>query len=699
MGETLPHLIDARQRQTLESREAACYNAGTMIAFRTFALVLLFGVSGCTDADIYAATGLDPYRPDRVAITGRVCTEDTSSTKFPAKVLYMFDATPDMFGLDPNSYRFCGGGSCTSGSLSTVLQRLRNLQNASLGVARIGSVSLAVAPVPPALCAPNPCDPQRYYPAKDVDVDQTINGLNILQSGPRNIANALAMAQSFIANDMSRITAGEILRTRYLLFMLFAGPPGGASPPSAADLSTLAQELKAFVYKQGALEFRLNVGVLTGGLSDADRNAAVDAYSSMAFAGDGRFREFAAPPAIDCQMEVASSGIKLMRKDIAVANLNERLLEQGPAADSDGDGLADVEERFADTPTDPRLWDTDGDGINDKLEFRAFPRQNPLDPADRPAACLDPAIYAISDADLDLLNDCEEGLLQTSATIPDTDGDGLPDALEFMAGTVPTSAEDRLLDFDGDGISNGSEVLEHTNPRTNDGVMRGAEGYRSSIVDLGLREVANMEVPVELRAVTFRSASPDVKPGAGVLRFNKTAKTQVADGRDAPADSLEWSDARWQSVSDRFVPVPVVVNNGTGVYTLEARNILNEAISVDVFVVAEWLPITDVVVTPYISVSERNCYDVRFSNIKLAHTLAARDALHPGSEHLEGTNHLLVFFTQAPVDRLDSPGISRVAEIPVRFVCQDPDDASTCARNPGGAFITLDDNQFTASVP
>ncbi|MBI5509549.1 MAG: hypothetical protein HY903_12425 [Deltaproteobacteria bacterium] len=666
---------------------------------RTVAVLLLLGIGiGCTNADVYSASGNEPLRPDRIAITGRVCTDDATGTNFPMKGLVMFDATASMFNADLGNYRFCGsGGLCAPGSVSALIDRLSRQKNAYLGFARVGGISVGVVPVLPGTCGPNPCDAQQFFSARNVDTGAVQAGLSTLQGGLREVTNAISLAQSFIAADLARASAGEVLRSRYLIFMLFAGPPQGAPVPDAAELADQVEALKRFVYARGALEFRLNVGLLSAGLTD--RQAAIDRYAAMAFAGDGLFHEFAAPSNIDCQLDSAATTIRLVRKDIAVYNLNARLGPDGSALDSDGDGLTDSEELAAQIPTDPTLWDTDNDGIGDRLEFRAFPRQNPLDPNDRPGACLDPLLYDISDKDLDLLNDCEEGLLQSSATIPDSDGDGLTDYLEFMSGTVPTSPDDRLLDFDGDGLANAQEVLEHTNPRANEGHRRGAEGYRNTIVDLGEREIATMEDAVELRAVTFRAASAGVKGGAGLLRWTVTAKTMAADLRDAPARSLEWSDARWQQVGERYDPIPVAIDQGTGVYTLSAQNLATrERVSIDVFVVEEWLPATDVEVNPSILVSERDCYDVRFSNIKLMQTAEAVDSLHPGRLHEQGTNHILIFFTQAPSNRLASPGIAKVAEIPVRFLCADINNPETCARKPEGGFVTLDDSQFSASV-
>lgn len=86
-------------------------------------------------------------------------------------------------------------------------------------------------------------------------------------------------------------------------------------------------------------------------------------------------------------------------------------------ADDDHDGLTNKEEKQL--GTDPKIRDTDGDGLTDGEEFYS----NHTDPLKQ-----------------------------------DTDGDGLKDGVEVMrTGTNPTN-----VDTDGDGLSDGDEVLKYT---------------------------------------------------------------------------------------------------------------------------------------------------------------------------------------------------------------------------------------------
>ncbi|HMO51721.1 MAG TPA: S8 family serine peptidase, partial [Kiritimatiellia bacterium] len=143
--------------------------------------------------------------------------------------------------------------------------------------------------------------------------------------------------------------------------------------------------------------------------------------------------------------------------------------------DPDADGLSNYQEflgvdGIASTKTNdwthPNNPDTDGDGMPDGWEF--FYGFNPLDPSDAELDAdgdmltnlqeyqfgTNPRLY---DTDADGLSDGEEVLIfGTDPLNPDSDGDGLFDGLEVQLGTDPLNP-----DTDGDGMPDGFEVLDH----------------------------------------------------------------------------------------------------------------------------------------------------------------------------------------------------------------------------------------------
>lgn len=131
----------------------------------------------------------------------------------------------------------------------------------------------------------------------------------------------------------------------------------------------------------------------------------------------------------------------------------------GPTGDLDGDGLTN--EREGELGTDPLLADTDGDGVGDGSEVEAD-----TDPLDR---------RSFLDSDGDLVPDdveLEDGTDPNDpARFPDTDGGGTADHVETITyetfglarGNVG-DARDDSRDTDGDGLPDRLEILAGFTP-------------------------------------------------------------------------------------------------------------------------------------------------------------------------------------------------------------------------------------------
>lgn len=112
--------------------------------------------------------------------------------------------------------------------------------------------------------------------------------------------------------------------------------------------------------------------------------------------------------------------------------------------DSDGDGLSDVEE--ATLGTDPTKTRTNIGCLDSVM---ANPTFGPLCKALFDAKNCD----ATLDSDGDSLNECEELALGTDPYDFDTDGDAIPDSLEWIYSFNPLR-DDSRMDSNGDGLAN-----------------------------------------------------------------------------------------------------------------------------------------------------------------------------------------------------------------------------------------------------
>jgi hypothetical protein len=195
----------------------------------------------------------------------------------------------------------------------------------------------------------------------------------------------------------------------------------------------------------------------------------------MAKIGGGACFEFALGEEIDFkQFNIPSRVSSYALREVWVTNVQMAWYEGKLEPDSDGDGLSDAVEEKG--PSDPTAADTDGNGVGDGVEFAISGGTTPcLDPNCAPANAepytlcrpyqvegAAPGTYR--DQDGDLLNDCEEELLETDLRNPDTNYDYVPDFLAFVNG-INLSEATHLgqVDTDVDGVTDYQE-LKHGSP-------------------------------------------------------------------------------------------------------------------------------------------------------------------------------------------------------------------------------------------
>ncbi|MCF7864127.1 MAG: hypothetical protein K9L89_05000 [Kiritimatiellales bacterium] len=153
-------------------------------------------------------------------------------------------------------------------------------------------------------------------------------------------------------------------------------------------------------------------------------------------------------------------------------------LGQVGTGDFDGDGLLNNQEMVYTTSgygapkvtvyTDPSLYDTDGDGMDDGFE-NAYYWLNPNNPLD-----------GTYDRDGDGLPNAVEYALGTNLSNTDSDGDLMPDGWEVSNGLNPLSSGDATTDSDGDQLSNLEEYYSGTNPQLIDTDADGLSDYDES---------------------------------------------------------------------------------------------------------------------------------------------------------------------------------------------------------------------------
>jgi hypothetical protein len=432
--------------------------------------VLSLMAGSCTNAGLIAVGANGPSGPDRGEVKGSVCVPLAAGDSFPVKVLFAVEGGPT---IDPQiKGEILDALNATTAQFSTAY--------ISFGVVAFHSIATGL---------------QGSF-VRDERLAQAFAKYSAFQeTGPVSQRSPLRLAKSLISGDMQTACRGLVARTRYLVVHVMLSPDVSCSNPifnpgiskdcavitdqaqcSACELAATTEDLRQLAKTFNAGEVIVQPLVIQS-TATLDPLLAAQAYA-VATAG-GTTMRVASPGNIKDAMtslNYASLQRALTIKRFVALNSNVVSRRAEVLVDSDADGIPDEEERRI--GTDPVLADSDNDGLGDGVELKmGLKPQNLPENVDIIRGC-----NAGQDLDGDRLNDCEERVLGTDACISDTDGDGLPEMVEFLSGTNPLIAED-LQDDDRDGTPNIREAETHTDSLSADIAFQQERGYGYDIWD------------------------------------------------------------------------------------------------------------------------------------------------------------------------------------------------------------------------
>jgi hypothetical protein len=620
--------------------------------------------TACTNVSLYDPVDV-PAQADRVAFTGRVCTDNPAQRSFPLRVVFVIDSSAEIIaGLDAAG--IAALQSKRVGALRDVVASLRS-RDTAFALIRYGGESLL--------------QPTGGFTTNATELAEAAGALTVAvpctADGCRRTGQALSIASSLVTGDLLSTARGPRSRTKYVIVFVQNGPTddivlNGAVTPGCGVSCVLQQrvaQLREQVLEGGGADLQVHaIDLASLSTDDGVRARTQDELQRMAFAGAGEYRPLCARdqggsflvPGCGPQsfsftaLDINSARNVFLKKSFVVANLNARTLADGTTvADSDADGLSDDQE--ATYGTDPTRRDSDGDGIGDKVELLL--QTTGLNPFsfDDPITCafLDEDVRFTRDSDGDGLLDCEEALLRLDPTLFDTDADGLPDPLEVLGGTN-FLADDGLEDDDFDGTPNLDELRAHTDPRSADSKTRSQLAYLYREVDLGIRTLLFTSQPRTITGVVVEDTGGLSNLGNGSLSFI----------RDRGRTLLAWRDAAEPE------PGPAVLIEESGTYLLDAACIGLPAPcdrSITVRVTTQLLPPSSRDEFLRVAAAERQCTDFRVRNVSLVETLAA-------DGQPRGSNDIRIFFGQVPGGAPQAFPIFRVARFPFTFLAPDRKD-------------------------
>jgi hypothetical protein len=442
--------------QVLPLPQGAGHHRGPMR--RALWLIALSAIFGCTDSSLYSLNGGGRHPPDRVDLQGTVCAPVAAGKYFPVRVLFLFVGGDGVLTDSKAAFTAAAQAVTQRSTNPAILYGLAGFHTTAIGEVDQG-----------------------FGDASALDVG-LIRYNSFTESGPMSLRGPLELAEALLSGDMINACPGTLARTRYLVLLVHdraddASCDPATAPPECVDsgggcstecvLTNATQRVRDLASKYGAGE----VTVQPVYVRDAADPEARSQSQAIALAGGTRPLE-ANPSTV--QGALTSLNYASLQRpmraspDLGLLAFNRNAVVRNGQIlpDSDGDGLSDDEETAL--GTDPTNRDSDGDGLSDGLEVRVG--SDPLETT-TVGGC-----DAYRDFDRDGLTDCEERLLGTDYCTGDTDGDGIPDGVEFVEGTNPMQDE-QALDNDHDGVTNAEEVRTHTDPNSSDLAFRADHAY------------------------------------------------------------------------------------------------------------------------------------------------------------------------------------------------------------------------------
>lgn len=475
--------------------------------------------SGCSSPDLERAQSRS-----KVALVGDFLTENPDVINFPIRIVLAIDCSGSMMGSDPDGARIQAAWN--------FIQTYHDYESVKFDVILWNNTI------------------SRTTGGFTRDLEELEGVLfNYNNTSTTNYITAIQTAQQHFLNEIATMSqdnaqSANIARMKCIVMFFSDGlpDPGGSVVINEVynDIRDLGTEL---LENQGVALFNFHTFFLSTLLQANvnDYNTAVNLMTNMANYGNGIYTEFEDDEDIDfINIVDMRLTVEYQVKFIIAFNTNVRPGNEIVYVDSDGDGLTDEEELDVDfnhngridpdeegQATNPMMRDTDNDGLSDYFERKMSTIDNALDPLN-PLDSGCPQGAETMDRDRDGLTDCEETIKGTSYNNPDTDGDGIPDGIEFYMGTNPLEAQ-YMNDTDFDGVADWLEVQRHTNVRVNDDKIRARYSYYYDIRDLGLIELnQGTEYQSRRRNISFNISNIDIMrtqgsdtllPGDNLIRF------------------------------------------------------------------------------------------------------------------------------------------------------------------------------------
>lgn len=602
---------------------------------------------GCTDRTLYGKVGQEPRIPDKVTLTGVLCTDNPADRKFPVKILFIVDSSGPMREATPFAEHVL--------AMQQVIQQNLPIANVWVGVIRYGTDAESLV------------QEQRGRVVSGFSRDDALidGALATLRNGAgaRDLPSALSLARSIVTGDAYQEDRGPLSRTKYVLVHVTSGPPSPpvantrcenifAVAPEFCELSFLEREVRRLrddVKALGAADFAFHTTFIEPSHlegapcdprdGDAQCGAGLSCVRSGYQINSGRCVQLCDPQNPICNADInrpICSQVDLpdgtainycARGELAcfdgIDNDNDgETMDCSDAAypyDCNGQDNCEVDCRPACRAAALGLgMSLAGGGRYNRVGYADETAFSNIDfrSTQRPFVLKELLVFNrnaiptpegfVPDSDADGLSDAEEAILGLNPLDADSDGDYYADRLEHQLSTLGLDplmpnmlpdCDDETVDTDGDGLRDCEEKLLGTDRTLFD---TDADGFPDWI---------------------------EYRSGTNPL-FADTLDDLDLDGRGNGQELLAHTDVNSNDARVRA--------------DLSYR-----------------YRITDLGVGPDL----RHCYDVRVSNVSLVSTQDR--GFGPGNNDID------IYFGQVPEGDLEGFGVYYVSQLQVQFLPPD----------------------------
>lgn len=431
-------------------------------------------LQGCTKADLDPLPQPEPFRDDKLAISGDFCTVPPESRVFPLRVLFVVDASDSMQVTDPADPVTLETGR--ERAVRETWERL--LMDQPQGV-RVGIVRFSAEAQPRTAEDTDGDDLEDTYFTADQDLlGQGTRSLGVTDRTTNYLA-ALNEASFEMRTELLAADQESLPLSKYIVVFVSDGIPDAETGEERANafdnITDTVVQFRELARQFRVGEFEFHTAYLSTGDGPVRDQSAQELLMRMAEAGGGTFRSFPSGESLNflfvdftvIRRVFTLKGLSVVNSnavlddDQIVGFLPPETLDQGDAT------FLDRFFKGARAGTLPDAGVDDPDPFLDRFFAGAstgtLPPANdkPIDPrlmvdlnGDGYPACGEPLV----DSDADGLSDLLEAELLTDPFFDDTDDDGLSDRLEWRTdGLDPLDPADArcfipapCIDDDGD---------------------------------------------------------------------------------------------------------------------------------------------------------------------------------------------------------------------------------------------------------